>query len=229
MEYIKKIREFLKDPKKRALTQLGLWAIFFVFVFTLLNSGETTNIDIPVIEDPKTPLEVYKDMKGYTYKVTYTNLDKTDIIEGTYYNNMSLFTYNTLKYYYDSSLYVIDNDSYYLTNIEYDITKIFNNNLKKIVDKLEEQSKTTYKDGTITTNYIVLSNDIYNYLYGVENTYTNYVNVNITEKENKITNITIDLSGIDLNLKKIEIEYSNIDNIAGLEFNKENYTYKESL
>jgi len=196
------------------------------------NDNPNSNVQIPTLICNLDMSDIYNVGSTGTINLEVTlnyNKDKTDIIEGTYYNNMSLFTYNTLKYYYDSSLYVIDNDSYYLTNIEYDITKIFNNNLKKIVDKLEEQSKTTYKDGTITTNYIVLSNDIYNYLYGVENTYTNYVNVNITEKENKITNITIDLSGIDLNLKKIEIEYSNIDNIAGLEFNKENYTYKESL
>ena len=229
MEYIKKIKEALKDPKKRSLTQLGLWLIFFIFVFAVLSSAETPSIDIPVVEDSKTSLEVYQEMKGYTYKVTYTNIDKIDIIEGTYYNNTSLFNFNTLKYYYDNSLYVIDNDSYYLSNIEYDITKIFNNNFKDIISKLEEQSKTAYKDGTVTTNYTILTSDIYNYLYGVESTYTTYTNISITERENIITDIMIDLNNIDLNLKKIEIQYSNIDNIKSLEFNKENYTYKESL
>ena len=40
---IKKLREGLKDPKKRAITSLILYGIFFIFVFLIIaNSSETS-------------------------------------------------------------------------------------------------------------------------------------------------------------------------------------------
>lgn len=228
MNYIKKVKEFLKDPKKKALTQLGIYAIFFIFVFIFINMGER-RVNTPSIDETTSPIEYYEKMTSYDYKVTYTNIDKVDIIEGTYYNNTSLFTYNSLKYYYEDLLYVINNDSYILSNIEYDISKIFSKNLYSLFDDLKEESKTTYKDGKIVTNYTLDSNIIYNYLYNMESTYTNLVNVSITESNDIITNITIDLTNLDLYLNKIEVEYSNINNIESLEFNKNIYTYEENL
>ena len=230
MEYINKIKEFLKDPKKKALTQLGLWFIFFIFVFLILSSGNSSsNTYIPNVENTKTPMETYTEMNGYTYKVTYINIDKVDIIEGTYYNSTSLLTFNNLKYYYENALYVIDNDFYYLSNIEYNIEKIFSKNLSSIINGLEEESKTTYKDGSIVTNYNIDSNKIYDYLFNMPSTYTNLVSISIKQVDNKITKVTIDLTNLGLNLTKIDIEYSNIDNIQSLEFNKNNYIYKENI
>ena len=218
----------LKNPKKKALAQLGLYAIFFVFVFVLIGGGNNVSPTPPIVEK-ESATEAYNNMTGYTYKVTYTTISKVDVIEGTYYNDKSLFTYNNLKYYFEDSLYIIDNDSYYLSNIEYNISKIFSKNLYTIFSKLEEESKTTYKDGVVVTNYKLDSNIIYNYLYELESNYSNFVTVSITEQDDAITSITLDLINLGLNLNKIDIEYSNINNIENLEFNKENYIYKESI
>ena len=70
---------------------------------------------------------------------------------------------------------------------------------------------------------------MYNYLYGLDSAYTNLVNVQIKENENEIHNIVIDLTNLGLNLTKIEVEYSYLNEITSLSFNKDNYTYKESL
>ena len=224
MNYIKQTKEFLKDPKKKAITQLAIYGVFFIFVFILINSSGN-RVTTPIIEESKTPTEYYADMTSYDYKVTYTNIDKVDIIEGTYYNNTSLFDYNNLKYYYEDMLYVINNNSYILSSIEYDVTKIFNNNLHTIFENLNEESKTTYKDGKVITNYTLDSNIIYKYLYNMESTYANLVSVSITESENVITNITIDLNNLGLYLNKIEIEYNNINNIESLDV----HTIEENL
>lgn len=229
MEYIRSIREFLKDPKKKALTQLGLYAIFFIFVFILISGGNSSESTSTLVEETKTPIEFFEEMKGYTYKLTYTNIDKIDVIEGTYYDNKSLFTYNNLKYYYEDSLYIIDNNTYYLSNIEYNIFKVFSSNLSTIIKDLEEESKTMYKDGTVVTNYNIDSNKIYNYLFENESTYNNLSSISITETQNEIHNIVIDLTNLGINLTKIEIEYMYLDKVTGLDFNKDNYTYKESL
>lgn len=216
MSYIKKAKEFLKDPKKKALTQLAIYGVFFIFVFILINSSGN-RVSTPIVEESKTPIEYYEDMASYDYKVTYTNIDKVDVIEGTYYENTSLFTYNNLKYYYDDLLYVIDNDSYILSNIEYDVSKIFNKNLHTMFDNLNEESKTTYKDGKVITNYTLDSKVIHQYLYNTESTYTNLVNVSITESNEIVTHISIDLINLGLHLNKIEVEYSNINNIESLD------------
>jgi len=224
MSYIKKTKEFLKDPKKKALTELAIYGVFFIFVFILINSSGN-RVNTPIIEESKTPIECYEDMTSYDYKVTYTNIDKIDTIEGTYYNNTSLFTYNNLKYYYENMLYVINNDSYTLSNIEYDVSKIFNKNLHTIFENLNEESKTTYKAGKVITSYTLDSNIIYNYLYNAESTYTNLVSVSIAENNEIITNITFDLTDLGLPLNKIEVEYSNINNIESLDV----YTNEENL
>ena len=216
MSYVKKTKEFLNDPKKKALTELAIYGIFFIFVFILINSSGN-RVNTPIIEESKTPIEYYEDMTSYDYKVIYTNIDKIDVIEGAYYNNKSLFTYNNLKYYYEDMLYAINNDSYILSNIQYDVSKIFNKNLYSIFDNLNEESKTTYKDGKVITNYTIDSNIMYNYLYNIESAYTNLVNVSITESNDVITNISVDLTNLGLYLNKIEVEYSNINNIESLD------------
>lgn len=225
MKFLKDIRENLKDPKKRSLTLLGFYALFFIFVFIVLNYNSTdTKIEK---EMPLSAFDQFKNMTSYNFKINYYKQDSMDIVEGTYYKNKALIHYNLLNYYYEGNYYLIDNDSYYLSDIQYNVAKIFNTNLSLILDKLEEESKTTYKDGKIEKNYTIDSNYIYNYLYGLEGTYESSVKVSIIEINKKITNVSFDLTSLMTDINKIDIEYSNIDEITGLEFNKENYLYRE--
>lgn len=227
MNYIKKIKEFLKDPKKKSLTQLGIYAVFFIFVFALLSSGGNSSSSTIEYEEKKSTFQNYKEMTSYNYKITYTSLDNIDIVEGTYFNNTSLFTLNNNKYYFENEYYLIDNDSYYLYNIQYNVLKLFNVNLYNIFEYLEEESKTTYKDGKIETNYFIDTNKFYNYYYDLEGNYQDKLSIKITEVDNFITKIEINLININDNLNNIEIEYNDINNITSLDFNKDNYTYKE--
>lgn len=225
MSYIKKIREFFKNPKKKALSQLAVYLVFFGVVFILI--GNATDTENNYVSEVKTPIEAFEAMNSYKYKIVYTNFDKIDTIYGTYFNNTSLFDYNMQKYYYEDDIYIIDNDSYYLSNIEYNIESIFN--ISDLFEYMEEEAKTTYKDGTIETSYSMNSNIIYKHLYNLESNYNNSVNISIKEQNNLITKIVLNLNNLEVNLKQIEIDYSDIDNIQNLEFNKNNYAYKESL
>lgn len=227
MNFIKSVKKNLKDPKKKSLTLLGLYFIFFIFVFAVINSAGNSDYNEEKFIS-KTALENYKDMSSYQYKFTFLDNGLTNIIDGTYYSDKTLFMYNDKKYFYESgSLYSIDNDSYYLSNIEYNINKLFNSNLYNILDNLQEESKTTYNDGRIKTNYVLDANIFYNYYFDQESNYQTNISIEITEKDNYIINISIDLTSIETNLRKIDIEYSNINNISNLEFNKDNYTYRE--
>ena len=63
MKYVQNIKENLKDPKKKALIQLGLYAIFFAFVFILV--GISDEVPSDVVEEYKTSKENYEDMSRY--------------------------------------------------------------------------------------------------------------------------------------------------------------------
>lgn len=229
MKFIKKIKqvkEKLKNPKTRSLTLLGLYALFFIFVFIFINVNTNTNTQV----DEKlelSPIENYKNMKSYQYKITlFSNTLKE--ASGTFYLDTSLFNYEFNKYYYEENLlYLIDNDSYYLSSIDYNIIKLFNNNFYYLLKDLKEESTTTYNDGKMDLNYVVDANLFYNYFFEEDKFYDTKVNLIIKCDETNITNISIDLTNLGIELYKIDIEYSNINNIKNLEFNKENYIYRE--
>lgn len=223
MNLLKKIRENLKDSKKKALTQLGLYAIFFIFVFVLLSNGNSSSTQANS-QIQKSTFENYKDMTSYNYKAIYTSLNNVDVIEGTYLNNISLFTFQNNKYYFENQYYLIDNDLYYLSNVPYNIIKLFNTNLYNIFQYLEEESKTTYKDGKIETNYLIDTNKFYSYYYEQESQYQDKISIKIIEMDNFITQIELNLVNINDNLNNIIIQYNDINNITNLDFNKDNYT-----
>ena len=230
MNYFNKIKEYLKDPKKKSLTLLGIYALFFIFVFAITSgSSEPESISNYVEQKEEVSfLDNYKNMKGYEYKFEFIEDNATKSIQGSYYSNTTLFNYNGLRYFYENDLlYVIDNDFYYLSNIEYNITKLFNNSFYTILEQSKEDLKTTYNDNTSKINYSIDSNIFYNYIFGVESNYNSLTNIEITLKDNYIINISIDLTNLNLNLNQIKIEYSNLNNIKSLEFKKDNYTYKE--
>lgn len=221
---IKQVKEKLKNPKSRSLTLLGLYAIFFIFVFIFINVNTPTSTqEIKELS----PIENYKNMKSYQYKITlFSNTLKE--ASGTFYLNTSLFNYEFNKYYYEENLlYLVDNDSYYLSSIDYNITKLLNNNLYYLLKDLKEESTTTYNDGKKDLSYVVDANLFYNYFFDEESAYETKVNLIIKCDGTNITNISIDLTNLGIELYKIDIEYSNINNIKNLEFNKENYIYRE--
>lgn len=227
MSFFKKVKDGLKDPKKKSLTLLGIYFVFFVFVFIVLN-GSNSNTSVVTEKDEPTTINNYEDMKSYQYKFSYTSGDIVDIIEGTYCADKSLFTFNGGKYYLENDLlYFIDNDSYYLSNIEYNVSKLFSDNLYIILKDSKEESKTTYNDGTIEINYSIDSNLFYSYYFDTQSNYQNVVNLKVIEGTNNTISIAIDLSNLNISLNKIGVEYSNINNIKDLEFNKDNYIYRE--
>ena len=112
MNFIKKIIEDLKNPKKRSVTLLGLYMVFFIIVAILFRSMPNEEIDY---EPPK---EI-----TYEYKYTYEIYENDEYVE----NNDIKYDYDTIEKliensdsqttYKDSSrvLYNISADKYFNT------------------------------------------------------------------------------------------------------------------
>ena len=105
MNYFNKVKEYLKDPKKKSLTLLGIYIVFFIFVFAI-TSGSSEPQSIKSFEEKEeiSFLDNYKEMKGYEYKIQFIEDTITRSMEGTYYKDTTLFNYNGLRYFYENEI-----------------------------------------------------------------------------------------------------------------------------
>ncbi len=217
MSFFKSIRENLKDPRKKSLTLLAIYAVFFIFVFLVLNTKDSSSNNI-VNNDKK--------VNNYNFKVTYKLDNLIEQIDGSYYKDVILFKYNNELYFYkNNNVYKIKDNYYYNSQLKYDLNKIQINELYTLKDKLTEEYKTTYKDNTIEINYSIDSNTLYNYLYNKESNLSNTSYIKVTKKDDKIKSLTIDLNSLNIFIKQIEVEYTDIDSISEIDLS--NYTYRE--
>ena len=80
MNYLKELKEKLKDPKKKAFAQFALYGIFFIIVFVLLSGGNGVSPTSP-IKTKESATELYNNIvlpkrattgsAGYDFKVPF--------------------------------------------------------------------------------------------------------------------------------------------------------------
>ena len=205
MNFIKKVIENLKDPKKKALTQLGLYGIFFVFVFILLSGGNST---------PTTyiPEETTDTVSNYEYIYKINNNEIINQITGTLKNNEDTFNYNGLNYTKKEGIIYLNNAQ--VSNLDFDIDRYKYEKIELLIENSD--SKTTYKDSKKTvyninvSKYFTLLNEVNN--CGVID--CSLITIPITvETNNYINYVVIDLSNYYGHKYTVEINYNNINAI----------------
>ena len=221
MQYFRKIKSFFSNPKNKSLTLLAIYAVFFIFVFIVLNgSNNSTSITKPAKKS-------YQEIDNYNYVVTFTTTNNKYVLDGTYYKGNTIFSYDNFRYYYDGNLYLIENNYYSDTSLWFDVSKFFNNNLYTLADDVIEESKTVFKDGIEKIVYSLNSNKFNSYFYGTNTSFDSNILIEVSIKEDAVFNILFDLTPLSSELNEINISYTDIDNISGLQFNKEDYIYRE--
>ena len=224
-----KIIEDLKNPKKRSIMLLIFYGIFFFFVFLLFSKSETlpnveTNNEIKEIKQEEKLEE--SSINSYDFKITINDMDNLVLIDGTYVDNISLFTFNNNIYYYKDKTYLIYDKYYKVVDMPYNINKLFNIN-ELLKDEYVEYNK-EYKDGRKEISYFIDSNVFYKYYYGLDSNYIDSkINIIITKQDGVINSIKINLNNLGTNIKSMEISYSDINEINNIDFDINNYTYKE--
>ena len=195
MKFIKSLIENLKNPKKKSITLLVIYAIFFTVVFILINVGDSNNYN-----------DVEKNNLDYEYIYKVYNNETIIEISGIYENNV-----DTFKYYGNN--YVKKEGVVYLngipTQINFNIDDYKYEKIQLLIQNSE--SETTYKD----SNKILYNINLTNYfeLLNQENNCNiidcNFILIPITvEKDKYINNVVIDLSSYYGYTYKIEITYN---------------------
>ena len=215
-EYWKKFKEFRKDPKKKSISLLIIYGIFFIFVFIYIKSGNkvtqpvNNNINQNINESTK------KDNVVTSYEYNYNIIINENVIElsGVYYNGQNEFKINENYPIVDNIIKIND----YQIKID-NINKLEYNNLKSFLEKYNLKSrKIEYNDNTIKYEYMIPNNE-FSILLNEENNTDGKVIIEVIE--NKY------IEKVNMNLKEyynidnynINIEYNNINNIKKIEDN----------
>lgn len=205
MDFFSKVRDNLKDPKKKALTQLGIYAIFFIFVFIVLNnSGNSSNMDY-------IPEETTDIVSNYEYIYKINNNDVINQITGTLKSDEDSFNYNSLNYIKKDSIIYFNNTP---VTIDFDVDRYKYDKIELLIENSD--SKTTYTDSSKIV-YNMSANEYFTLLNEVNNCSTmdcTIINVSIAvESDTYINHVIIDLSNYYGYKYIVEINYNNINSI----------------
>lgn len=215
MKFFSSIREGLKDPKKRSLTLLGLYAIFFIFVFIFINSAPSN--PTPKLPDDDNVGNNNDTGKVDSYEYSY-KISNNTIVSGVHKLNEDMFTYNNLKYYRKDNV-IYFNDSV-VENFEFSIDKFSYETMEELLKECEFEQETTYKDGNKKTTYNINVQKYFAFLneFSVCDTVdcsTTFASLTVDTKD-YINSIVIDLTKYYGYSYLIEINYSNINNIEDI-------------
>ncbi|MBE6138916.1 MAG: hypothetical protein E7174_00200 [Firmicutes bacterium] len=205
MDFFSKVRDNLKDPKKKALTQLGIYAIFFIFVFIVLNnSGNSSTMDY-------IPEETTDIVSNYEYIYKINNNDVINQITGTLKSDEDSFNYNSLNYIKKDSIIYFNNTP---VTIDFDVDRYKYDKTELLIENSD--SKTTYTDSSKIV-YNMSANEYFTLLNEVNNCSTmdcTIINVSIAvESDTYINHVIIDLSNYYGYKYIVEINYNNINSI----------------
>lgn len=212
MNFIRNIIENLKDPKKKSLTLLGIYVIFFVVVFILLNTGrhiESNHEDNYVDKND----EIEEKVNIFSYNYIYRIYDNETMLEinGAYKNGLHNFNYNGLDY---SKEYNTVYQNGIESDLDFDVDKYKYDVIELLIENSDSETK--YRN----SNSIMYSMPIIKYFELLkeesicEELECNDINASITIVKNEyIESVLIDLTNYYKYKYQIEIEYNNINNI----------------
>ena len=223
-KYIKIIRELWQNTRTRAAVILGLWIIFFVFVFAVfdIRGNHTSSTSYNAIE-------TWKESKNYEYDMEITVNQDTYLIRGMRNSNLETFSFQEMSYYLENEfLFVFQNvqkifqENTILLGI--DFLKLRPEFLNKVLQYGKLEYTTKYESGEIRKGYQISTAKFVELYQNLEITDDSFVEIEVVEKENQITSISLNLTDFEKYYQKniinyeIEIKYSNIGMVSNLKF-----------
>ncbi len=208
---IKTIKEMSKNPRKKALLQLGAWLLFFFisYIVIILIPHPTPTYKSSSNSNKADSITSYSERKSFEYTYTFSYLGKVEEMIGTYFENNYYFVYMNEEYYSTlENIYKVDNNNrtLILDNSFIPLLSIKELNKETIKDmiklsKIVEEKE--YKDGKKITSYeyekegniislVVTENDseIVEILVNYKDYYPTYPNLQVKLEYREINNLT---------------------------------------
>ena len=217
-ENIDTFRSLMKNPKYYSLMKLFLFFIFFLFLFLFVRCNSYG------IENNIEESFSYKDYSIYEYKTNIYVNDYIYTVEGKRYKNKYNFIYGDKNYAIDYD----DLENSNVIDLDLNIINAFNFS-PDFIDNIVENSELISEKKLISEGLLVneYSLDLEKYSKIIDYNLNNYelgegISIILTEKNEQIISVELDLTNFYKNIDKINylykiiIEYDNINNV--LEF-----------
>ena len=122
---MKQLLNDLKNPKKKSIALLIIYAIFFAFVALLTR---TSIANTPAVSSKE------KSINSYEYNYIINDNENIKEVNGKYSNNSDNFIYNGLNYYKDKSGIYLDNN---FVEIDFDVDLYKYDKMEKLIQNSE--------------------------------------------------------------------------------------------
>lgn len=203
---IDEVKEFISNPRNRALVKLGFFLLFFIFVAVMCRVYSSPSRTI-VKEETKTPLVKFSEMRNYEFDILYKENSTTTNIHGKTFRTDSYLTIEDVNYYVNNNAYEIQDDKFILTSLD-DKYLIKTNQIEQYVNSGTLISKSEdYKNNILITKYSIP-------VINLENQSIKELYITLYEKEKTI--YKVDLEYID-NMDSsslLSITYYNIGGVS---------------
>ncbi len=223
-EKIKKIKEMAKNPRKKALLQLGAWILFFFisYIIIILLPHPTPKYSSPSNSNSVDSISQFQEMENFEYTYTFSYQGKREQIVGTYFDKKYYFTYLGKEYYSAlENIYQVNSTNKTFIPVD---NFIINLSLKELsIDSLTQFMKDgilieekEYKDGKKVSNYEYIKDG-------------KKIIMAIVEKDKYIREVSLDLkeymsnANITYDNFQVELEFNEINNLSSYSKNYLDY------
>lgn len=223
-ETIKKIKIISKNPKKKALLQLGAWLLFFLisYIVIILLPHHTPKYKISNDKKKIDAVTNFQDMKSFEYTYTFSYLDKEEKMVGTYFDKKYYFTYLNQEYYStDKKIYRVDSNQKTLFSVNEFIVNLS-------LEELDPESLSIFlKEGTLVEEKEYKDGKkVSNYEYNKDG---KKILLTTTSMDNYIQDIVVDLreyvsnETVTYDKFQVHLEYSEMNNLTSYSKNYTDY------
>lgn len=222
-EKIKKIKEMSKNPRKKALLQLGAWILFFFISYiVIILLPHPTPKYVSSHDNKIDAVTNFQNMNSFEYTYTFSYLGKEEKIVGVYFHENYYFTYLNQEYYVlNDNVYAVDSNQKTLSLVNHFITNLSTKELglKSLTTFLKDGKlieEKEYKDGKKVSSYEYRKDD-------------KRIFLTATSDNNYIKDILVDLSeyvsddNTIYDSFKVHLEYQEINNLTSYSKNYSDY------
>lgn len=221
-------KEIWQNKRYRSLIILGLYGIFFIFVFMFLNNNQSEPLPEMVKEEPKTTLENYRDLNNYQFILEINEIKDKEEADYSYNGktNDEITLINDKFFLKTNVIYEIVNNQIKpleASLVDINLFKLKPANLYELINLGELNYETKFADESIEKSYLVPLRDVIKNFKGEDIADQKAtVEIKYKEKDNNIISVELDLSSYQKHFYEmidkyfIKISYSNIGNVETL-------------